>query len=136
MAKNGKKKAQFVWNETKLKAAAALAKGDKTDEGILPDLGVSKRTLSRWKKHPDFQRKVDEIIADIDIAMKSERIQIAKKVIKQKLQNESDLSSKDLLDWLKYVGEEVGDYEPTQKIKHDISLSEKIKKYNELFEER
>lgn len=118
MAENGRKKTKFVWDDVKLKVAEAIAKGDRSLNEILTECGVSERTVYRWKKHPEFQRKVDEIIQDIDIAQKAERIKIAKKVIKQKLEHDKNkLSNKDILDWLKYVGEEVGDYEPKQHIK-------------------
>jgi hypothetical protein len=138
MTKKGKKKARFVLDEVKLKAATALARGDKTDDQILPDLGISKRTLSRWKEHPDFQLKIAEIIADIDITMKAERIKIVKKEITRVLKklelNEDKSTSRDLVALLKFVAEETAG-EPVLRIKHEQSLSEKIKTYTELFEE-
>ncbi len=128
--------AKFVWDETKRKAAELQARGE-LQQSIAKELNVSDRTLRRWAEHPDFQRKVDEIISDIDIAQKAERIKIAKKVIRQKIEQDKDrLSNKDLLDWLKYIGEETGDYEPAQKIKHEISLLEKIKEYEKQFAEQ
>lgn len=123
MAESSRKKAGFVWDEVKLKLAEAVAKGDRSLNEVLTEFKIPERTFYRWKKHPEFQQKIDEIIADIDIAQKAERIKIAKKVIRQKLEQDKDkLSSKDLLDWLKYVGEEVGDYEPKQKIAHEGSV--------------
>jgi hypothetical protein len=115
MSVNSRKKTKFVWDETKLKAAELIAKGENR-QGIAKQLSISDRTLRRWAGHPDFQQKIDEIIAEIDIAQKGERIKIAKKVIRQKL-NQKNLSDKDLLDWLKYVGEEIGDYSEVTTLK-------------------
>lgn len=116
MSKNVTKMTKFVWTEAKLKAAGAIARGEQRLEEIATSLGISRRTIERWQKHPDFQSKIDEIIQDIDLAQKGERIKIAKKVIRQKLGQEN-LSDKDLLDWLRYVGEEIGDYSESTVLK-------------------
>jgi|GEM_PF-5881179 len=106
--------AKFVMDELKLKLAEAVAKGDRPLSEVLTKLDITERTFYRWKLHPEFQRKIDEIIADIDIAQKSERIKIAKKEIKRILKrlelNEDKPGSRDLVSLLKYVGEEIGDY--------------------------
>jgi len=120
MSQHVSKKAVFVWDEVKQKIAEAVAKGDRPLKDILTEFKINERMFYRWKKHPDFQRKIDEIIQDIDIAQKSERIKIAKRVIRQKLEQDAgNLSKKDLLDWLKYVGEELGDYSEHK----DINIS-------------
>lgn len=121
MTQTGSKRSQFVWDETKLKAAEAVAKGDCTQNQIVTELGVSRRTLIRWAEHPEFQTKVNEIIADIDIAQKAERIKIAKKEIKRVIMrldlNEDKPTSRDLVALLKFVAEEVGDYSEHKTIK-------------------
>lgn len=117
MSEKVSKKAVFVWDEVKQKVAEAIAKGDRSVKDILTEFKITDRVYYTWKKHPEFQRKIDEILQDIDIAQKSERIKIAKKVIRQKLENDAkDLSKKDLLDWLKYVGEEIGDFSEHKEI--------------------
>lgn len=130
-------KKAFQWDEIKEKAAEAVAKGELSQERISSDLGIGVSTLKRWMKENIFQRKIDEIIQDIDVAQKSERIKIAKKEIKRIVKrlelNEDKPGSRDLVALLKYVGEETGDYEPTQKVKHEISLSDKIKEYEKRF---
>lgn len=121
MSENSRKKTVFVWDEVKLKIAEAVAKGDRPLKDILTEFKINERMFYRWKKYPDFQRKIDEIIQDIDISQKSERIKIAKKEIKRVLArlelNEDKPGSKDLVALLRFVGEEVGDYEPIQRIK-------------------
>lgn len=117
MSENRRKKTEFVWDDVKLKAAEGMARGDNR-QSLAETLNTTDRTLRRWAEHPDFQRKIDEIIQDIDIAQKSERIKIAKKVIRAKMKDEDpeNWTKKDLLEWLKYVGEETGDYEPAKKL--------------------
>jgi hypothetical protein len=120
MKETARKQKGFEWDERKQKAAEAIAKGDRSVKEILAEFKITEAMFYRWKKHPEFQRKIDEIIQDIDIAQKSERIRIAKKVIRQKMEQDAhNLSKKDLLDWLKYVGEEMGDYSEHK----DINIS-------------
>lgn len=120
MSQSVRKMRKFVIDEVMLKVATAVAKGDRALSDILTEFKVNERTFYRWKKHPEYQLKIDEIIADIDIAQKAERIKIAKKEIKRVIKklesNEDKPTSRDLVALLKYVGEELGDYEP--KVRH------------------
>ncbi len=140
MSEKVRKKAVFVWDEQKLNVAEAIAKGNGSVKEILTSCGITERIYYKWKKHPEFQLRINEIIADIDISLKAERIKIAKAEIKRVVarlkENEDKPGSRDLVALLKFVGEEVGDYEPVQKVKHEISLSEKIKEYEKLFAEK
>ena len=129
MSENSSKKAKFVIDEVKLKLAEAVAKGDRPLSEVLTEFGVTERTFYRWKKHPEFQRKIDEIIQDIDIAQKSERIKIAKKEIKRVLKrldlNEDHPTSRDLVALLRFVGDEVGDLQEHKTIRIIWDESEK-----------
>jgi hypothetical protein len=120
MAQKGRKKAVFVIDEVKLNVATAVAKGDRALSDILSEYKIPERTFYRWKKEPAFQLKISEIIADIDISMKSERIKIAKKELKRVLArldlNEDKPMSRDVVALLRFIGDEVGDLEP--KVKH------------------
>ena len=113
MAQRGRKKAVFVIDEVKLKVATAIAKGDRALSDILTEYKIPERTFYRWKKEPEFQLKIDEIIADIDISMKSERIKIAKKELKRVLArlelDEDKPKSSDVVALLRFIGDEVGD---------------------------
>lgn len=121
MSKEVAKKTDFVWDEKKLNVAEAIAKGDRTQNQIATEFGITARTIQRWAEYPEFQRKIDEIIQDIDIAQKSERIKIAKKEIRRVLKkldlNEDHPTSRDLVALLKYVGEEIGDYTENKTLK-------------------
>jgi len=120
MTENSQKKAEFVWDDVKLKAAEGIARGDNR-QSLAISLGTSDRTVRRWAEHQEFQRKVDEIVQDIDIAQKSERIKIAKKEIKRVLKrlelNEDRPGSRDLVALLRFVGDEVGDLQEHKVLK-------------------
>lgn len=128
MVENGKnraekasKKAVFAWTVIKENVANAIAKGDRSIKQILAEFKVTDKVYYTWKKHPEFQRKIDEILQDIDIAQKSERIKIAKKEIKRVLArlelNEDRPTSKDLVALLRFIGDEVGDLQEHKTIK-------------------
>ena len=126
MSKNDRKMSKFVWNETKLLACEAIARNENREQ-IAVRLGIADRTVRRWQEHPDFQLKISKIILEIDITQKSERIKIAKAVIEKKIKaakdSDEDVSDKDLLEWLKYVGTEMGDYSPSKKITLDGDIN-------------
>jgi hypothetical protein len=63
------------------KAASLVANDKQTDDQIAADVGITKRTLERWKKEPLFEGRVKEIISraverltEKGIADKSNRI--------------------------------------------------------------
>jgi len=107
MPENVRKKTFFHWNEQKIKAVESIAKGE-SQQRIAENLGLSERTLRRWSKNPEFKLKVDTIILDMETLCKEERIKIAKAAIRQILEHgmSDNVSSKDLLDWLKYARDE------------------------------
>jgi len=58
--------------------AAKLAAEDRlSDEEIAKQVGICVRTLYNWRKQPEFQRRVDELIAEF--AARVERYAIAQK---------------------------------------------------------
>jgi transcriptional regulator with XRE-family HTH domain len=94
-------KVVFEWNSKREKAAIMLAEGFTIIE-TAQQIGVSKRTINRWNRNIEFSTEVDRLTLMTGIATKAERLKIAKKVIKQKLDREN-LSREDLLSWLKYA---------------------------------
>jgi hypothetical protein len=52
----------FHWSEQREMAAALLAAGGKSDEQISLQVGVTRRTLCRWKRRPEFAARVDEYL--------------------------------------------------------------------------
>lgn len=108
MSENVRKKTVFKWNETKIKAVESIAKGE-SQQHIAESLGLSERTLRRWSQNPEFKHKVDTIILDMETFTKNERMKIANAAVRQILKkgiNYDNVTTKDLLDWLKYAREE------------------------------
>lgn len=54
---------KFNWSKARLEAAQLLAADQLTDREIAAKVGISDRQLWRWKKVPEFQAKVKEIVA-------------------------------------------------------------------------
>jgi hypothetical protein len=107
MSENVRKKTVFNWNETKIKAVESIAKGE-SQQHIAESLGLSERTLRRWSQNPEFKLKVDTIILDMETFTKNERMKIANAAVRQILKKgmSDNVSTKDLLDWLRYAREE------------------------------
>ena len=80
MALNG---TRWVWNEPRAQAAVLVAADDLTDDAIAVQVGTSKRTLERWKQHPEFQARVQEHLAAMEqrafehgIARRAKRVEV------------------------------------------------------------
>jgi hypothetical protein len=56
---------KFEWNAKREEAALLVAQDRLSDEEIAKSVGVERRTLARWKLHPDFQSRVEKIIEEI-----------------------------------------------------------------------
>lgn len=105
----------FEWNKKREIAAFSLATGE-TQKEAAEMAGVSEKTIYNWLTNAEFSAEVDRLSLMIDIASKAERLRLARRVVRQKLDQEV-LSDKDLLDWLKFAREEV------EGIKLDIDLT-------------
>jgi ParB-like chromosome segregation protein Spo0J len=55
----------FDWDGISETAAQLLATGQLTEEQIAGRLEISRSTVTRWKRHPEFKTRVDEHIAEI-----------------------------------------------------------------------
>jgi len=100
----------FHWTPHRERVALDLASG-MTIEEVAERNGISRRTVQRWKRHPEFEAEVNRLSLMVGIASRAERLRIAMRVIR-KLGEETD---KDLLDWLKYAQSE------TDGIKLDLT---------------
>lgn len=105
----------FQWTKNKELAAFALAEGQTRKEAAVT-ANISESTIYRLLTVPEFSAEVDRLSLMIDIASKAERLRLARRVVRQKLDQEV-LSDKDLLDWLKFAREEV------EGIRLDIDLT-------------
>lgn len=67
----------FRWNAQRHEAALLLAENELSDEKIAERVGVTRRTLARWKVDPEFAAQVGDNVGQIQAAML--RHSIAKK---------------------------------------------------------
>lgn len=105
----------YVWNEEKSKVALLLAEG-YTQQQAADAINKSRRTVERWVSDIEFSSEVDRLSLMVGIASKAERLRLAKRVIRQKLEaNGTPISDKDFLDWLKFAQSE------TDGVKLDIA---------------
>jgi len=91
----------FEWTPKKNEAAVLLAQGYTIDE-TASEVGVSSRTIDRWKSDIEFSSEIDELSVKVGVANKAVRLRIANRIIKAKAAKEVP-SKKDLLEWLKYA---------------------------------
>lgn len=66
--------ALFEWTEARLLAAHLVAEGQLSDSEIAVEIGVNRRTVQRWKDHPEFTAKVAEYREALDMAILSKGI--------------------------------------------------------------
>ena len=100
-AKNVRKMSAFRWTRKKSQAALLLAQGFTQGE-VAVEIGVTDRTIRRWKEQVDFASEVNRLSLMIDIANRAERLRIAMRMVR-------DIgyeTNRDLLDWLKYAQSE------------------------------
>ena len=101
---------KWKWTRRKNEACAMLAAGSTIKEAA-EKIKVDERTIYRWKNEPEFYQELNDLTLTTGIALRGERLRIAKRIISkfEKLQDENEglpLTKKDLLDWLKYAAEE------------------------------
>ena len=93
---------QFNWTAKKIEAAKILAQG-YTERETAEQVGVTDRTIRRWKANDEFMLEVDKVTLMSGIALRAERLRIATRAIRQKITEERVKTGRDLLDWLKYA---------------------------------
>jgi len=92
----------FQWTKNKAEAAGLLALGH-TNAEVASEIGVTERTIYRWKSDIEFMTEVDKLTLMSGIALRGERLRVAMRVIRQKVKEDRVATNKDLLDWLKYA---------------------------------
>ena len=96
----------FRWTPKRERAALALAEG-YTEEESAAIAGVSRPTISRWKRNLDFSTEVDRLSLMVGIASRAERLRIAMQIVRQKVKADGRYrTARDLLDWLKFAQSE------------------------------
>lgn len=115
MSKDVPKTSAYIWTAEKSQAALLLAEG-YTYQQVGDEIEKSSKTIQRWMADMEFSCEVDRLSLMVGIASKAERLRLAKRVIRQKLEaNGTPISDKDFLDWLKFAQSE------TDGVKLDIA---------------
>lgn len=92
----------FKWTGPREQAALAFAEGYTVEE-VAAQIGVTERTLYRWRADTEFANEVDRLSQMVGIATRAERLRIAMRVIRQKIRTGEIETTRDVLDWLKYA---------------------------------
>ena len=97
---------QFHWSSKRQKAALALAEG-QSQQAVAESIGVCRKTICNWLCVTQFAAEVDRLSCMIDISSRAERLRMAMRVVRQRVQADGTVKSyKDVLDWLKYAQSE------------------------------
>ncbi len=64
----------FSWTAAREEAAALVAQGELTDLEIAAKVKITDRQLRRWRKHPDFAARVDQLVNAAREAVKARGI--------------------------------------------------------------
>jgi len=51
-----------MWNRTHERAAELVAAGDLSSEQVARELGITDRSLRRWKREPEFEEPVNALV--------------------------------------------------------------------------
>lgn len=97
---------QIIWDETRSTAAGLLAIG-YSQTATAEEVGVHRNTIRNWLDDPEFAAEVDRLSVMTGVASRAERIRIANRLVRQRVNENGDiLSDKDVLDWLKFAQSE------------------------------
>ena len=97
----------FKWTRNRERAARILAEGG-TEHEAATAANVARSTIQRWKMNLDFEMEVDKLTLLVGVARRAERIRIATRAVKQRVQDDGAfiVTDRDILDWLKYLQSE------------------------------
>lgn len=90
--------------EQQEKAIELLAKGFAINEAA-KELGVSEKTIDRWKRDIEFAQRLNEVSLTVGVALKAERLRMANRIARKLASNKTP-TRKDLLEWLKFAQSE------------------------------
>lgn len=102
---------KWAWSKKKNKAVLLDAKG-YTPQEIAPLCQVTPRTIRNWRKYKEYKEEKDTLSQIIGVAARAFRLRLANTVCRKIVEGEeTDLTKKDLLEWLKYAKIETDDLE-------------------------
>jgi hypothetical protein len=91
----------FEWTPKRIQAAMQLAEGYKIRE-VSKAIGVSERSIGRWKQDVEFAAEVDRLSLMVGMASRAERLRLANRIIRAK----NGRTKKDLLEWVRFAQSE------------------------------
>lgn len=93
----------FKWSEKSSQGAILLSQGF-TQKEVAAEVEIDDRTIRRWLADADFSAEVDRLSLMVGIASRAERLRLAMRVVRQRLNEDGTIDTeKDLLDWLKFA---------------------------------
>lgn len=101
MMTQGTEMTPFEWTDKASEVAILLGRGYSYD-AVTQEIAVSKKTIVRWMKHPDFAAEVDRLTLISDIANRAYRLRMAMRIVRKK----EERTQRDLLEWLKFAQSE------------------------------
>lgn len=60
------------WTGKRLKACQHVAEDALTDEQIAADVGVTRQTITNWRKHPEFEARRKALVSELQERVKQE----------------------------------------------------------------
>jgi hypothetical protein len=115
--------AAFQWSPTRRIACTALADG-RTQKEAAQLADVADRTIRTWLEHPEFAAEVDRLTLLTGIALRSERLRIVKRVIRQSVKDEQKIkTTKDILEWLKHAQSETNGTDLLEQLVASLTTS-------------
>ena len=105
------KNQNFEWTPKKLAVAEALSIGIEKQGDIALRFDISQETISRWKSHPEFMEKIDELTLKNESAIRAGLLREALKGLGIKTQSIGEQKTTHI-DYLKLISELVGDKPP------------------------
>lgn len=91
----------FKWDSKASEVAILLGRGYTYDE-VTAEIAISKKTIVKWMKDPEFAAEVDRLSLISDIANRAYRLRMAMRIVRQK----QGKSQRDLLEWMKFAQSE------------------------------
>jgi transposase len=118
-----------AWSPQQQAAIELLALG-KSQAEAARQVGVSDRTVRDWVRQPGFLDAVDKVTMEQGAARRAERIRIAQRIVRQQTEKDGKVETRaDLIDWLKYVAQETGQWYSSAQV---TDLKKKLKVYEQL----
>jgi hypothetical protein len=113
----------FQWSPARRAACAALAEG-RTQKEAAQLAEVTDRSIRSWLQDPEFSAEVDRLTLLTGISLRSERLRVIKRVIRQSVKDDQKIrTEKDILEWLKYAQSETNGTDVLEQLIASLTTS-------------